>query len=97
LRETFAAGVGVFVITGAILTLQRLSSAPVPPLYVALLALKAVVGLWMFTLVRRLGSVGSSSTQGRWRQPEWQLAGAGVVVYALAIALRTIYEEALRP
>ena len=93
-RETLGAGVAVFVLTGTILAVQRLSSAPVPPSYAVLLAVKVALGVWMFVIARSLG------TRSESRPPRipvyWQLAGIGVVIYALAIALQAIYEGSIR-
>ena len=95
LRETFGAGVAVFVLTGTVLAFERLSSAPVPPTYPAVLAVKVTLGVWMFSLARKMGAVGPT-TPPPGVPLEWQLAGVGMVIYALAIALRAIYEGAIR-
>lgn len=95
LRETFGAGVAVFVLTGMVLAFQRLASAPVPPAYAAVLAVKIALGVWMFALARRMGTIGPDNTRGV--PMEWQLAGIGIAIYALAIALRSIYEDSIRP
>lgn len=97
LRETFGAGVAVFVLTGTVLAFQRLSSAPVPPTYPALLGVKIALGAWMFGLARRLGAAQTESQPRPRVAIEWQLAILGVAIYALAIALRAIYEDAIRP
>ena len=95
LREGVAAGVAVFLISGVILSVQRLGSAPLPLTYFVLLAVKALLGLWMFTLARRV-AVTSGGGLSAWRLPETRLLTAGVIVYALATTLRAIYENTVR-
>ncbi len=95
LREGVAAGVAVFLISGVILSVQRLGSAPLPPTYFFFLAVKALLGLWMFALARRVAMVNGGGVAG-WRLPEARLLLVGVVVYALAAALRAIYEDTVR-
>ena len=85
----------MFVLTGTMLTMQRLSSAPVPPSYAAVLAVKVGLGIWMFTLARK-PVFGAPSGSKPWIPVHWQLATIGIVIYALAIALRAIYESSLR-
>lgn len=94
-REVFAAGVAVFVVSGVILAFQRLSSAALPPSYVALLALKTLLGLGLFVLVRPGGSPRVAAGPW-WTRREAQVALLGAIIYALAIGLRNIYEETLR-
>lgn len=97
LRESLRSGIWVFVITGAILTMDRLSRTAMPPFYFGLLALKVTVGLWMFWTARSIGrraEVGLVSAW--WRQAEWKIVLGAVVVYGLAFGLRAIYEQTLR-
>jgi putative copper export protein len=91
LREALRVGIGVFLLTGVILAVQRLGSAPLPPMYVGLLAAKIVLGLRMFVLARHVGLERAP------RRPEREILLLGVVVYGIAVALRTIYEETIRP
>jgi putative copper export protein len=93
-REALRIGIGVFVLTGGIMTVERLGSAALPPTYFGVLAVKIGLGIWMFALARRIGSA-SLQTEW-WRRPEASVIGLGVVVYGLAIALKSIYEDALR-
>lgn len=89
-----SAGVAVFILTGALLAVQRLASAPLPISYPIVLVIKVGLGVWMFVLARRAGT---NASIGALRVPiPWQLAGIGVVIYGLAIALRAIYEDAIR-
>ncbi|MBI4213919.1 MAG: hypothetical protein HY534_06370 [Chloroflexi bacterium] len=96
LRETIGAGVAVFVLTGTILAVQRLASAPVPPSYPVVLAAKVGLAVWMFWLARKAG-LGATEALSPRVSINWQLAMIGILIYALAIALRAIYEGALRP
>ncbi len=97
-RQGLRAGIGVFVVSGALLAVERLGSAPLPPTYFALLLLKIALGIWMFAAARRIGlaqPVGSGWTAS-WARAEVRVIALGVVVYALAIALRSIYEGTVR-
>lgn len=91
-RDFVRSSIGVFVVTGTIMAMERLSTAQVPPLYFALLGVKVVLGLWMFTLARRLGS----GRVARGPRPEVLILALGVVVYALAMTLRIVHESVLR-
>lgn len=97
-REVLRTGVGVFIVTGAIMAIERLSSAPLPPAYFAILGAKVGLGFWMFALARQLGMRRSSisSTRVWWQRPEGKLLVLGVIVYSLAIALRSVYETTIR-
>jgi hypothetical protein len=97
LREALRAGIWVFLVSGAILTMDRLSRAAMPPSYFGLLALKVSVGLWMFWAARAIGMPsGGDPTLAWWHRVEWQIVLGGVVIYSLAFGLRSIYEQTLR-
>jgi hypothetical protein len=97
LREALRAGIWVFLVSGAILTMDRLSSAGVPPIYFGLLGLKVVLGLWMFSAARSIGaSTALSAETVWWHRKEWQIVLVSVAVYGLAFGLRAIYEQTLR-
>ena len=96
-RQALRVGIGVFVVTGALLAVERLGSAPLPPIYFALLVAKVALGIWMFMLARRIGITPSPMTAGGlWSRAETRVIALGVVVYAVALALRSIYENAVR-
>ena len=98
LRAALRPGIAIFVATGALMAVERLSSAPLPPLYFALLAVKIGLGLWMFSVARRIGIPGSTSGwRSWWERPERRIVVLGIAVYSLAMALRAIYESTLRP
>ena len=92
-REALRVGIGIFLLTGAILTVDRLGSVALSPLYLILLGLKVGLGIWMFWIARELGRPSQAEW---WRRAEWRILALGVVVYCLAFALRGIYEEAIR-
>lgn len=94
-RDALRVGIGVFVVTGAVMAVQRLSSATLPPLYFAVLVVKVGLGIWLFNLGRKIG-VDSAVPSAWWQRPEMHVVGVGAVIYGLAIVLRTIYESALR-
>jgi len=97
-RETLRVGIGVFVLTGALMAAQRFASATLPPLYFGLLVVKVSLGIWMFSIARRIGAVETPAAGSMaWlRSPEWQVVVLGVIIYGVAITLRTIYEAAIR-
>jgi putative copper export protein len=96
-REALRLGIGVFVASGAILAAERLGSAPLPPAYFAILVVKVALGVWMFALARQIGVVRPTSGRGGlWQRAEARVLALGVVIYALAGALRAIYESVIR-
>jgi len=97
-REALRIGIGVFVVSGALLAVERLGSAPLPPSYFAILIVKVALGIWMFAVARSIG-VTRSSTAARsaiWSRAEYRVLALGIVIYALAVALRSIYESVIR-
>ena len=94
LRDLLRPAIGVFVVTGTIMAADRLASAPLPPWYFGLLGMKVALGVWMFTLARGLGS--PRQPQVAWITGARGILLLGVVVYALALTLRSIYEATLR-
>ena len=97
-RQALRVGIGVFIVSGALLAVERLGSAPLPPVYFGLLVLKIALGIWMFALARHIGraQIDASGWTGVWARAETRVIALGVAVYALAIALRSIYESAIR-
>lgn len=97
LRDALRLGIGVFVVTGVIMALERLGSAPLPPTYLAVLGAKVALGLWMFVLARQVGTVVSDRDAAvSWWRPERKIIAMGVAVYALAMVLRAMYEDTIR-
>ena len=97
-REALRAGIGVFVVSGALLSVERLGSAALPPSYFAILALKIVLGIWMFAVARHIGAVQAhpKGPGALWTRPEYRVIALGGAIYALAIALRAMYESVIR-
>ena len=91
MREIVQTTLVVFLVSGAILTFERLSRGAAGSLYVGLLALKIVLAIAMFQVAFRFRrSVGARRVTGlRW------VAGLGVAILFLASALKWIYERAL--
>lgn len=94
-REALRVGIGVFVLSGAVLAVERLGSAPLPPTYFAILVVKVALGIWMFALARHIGAARTPGA-ARWTRPEARVLALGIAIYALAIALRAIYESVIR-
>jgi hypothetical protein len=90
-RDSLRIGVAVFILTGVIMAAERLGSAPLPPTYVAALALKIGLAAWMFAIARSLGRARGDADKLTQR-----LLVLGGLVYALALALRSMYEHAIR-
>jgi hypothetical protein len=81
----------VFLVTGGLLTFERLSTGAATTSYVLLLGLKLLLSLllyrWAFQLRREAG----------WNAGlERKLVGSGLVILLLAAVLKTIYESGLR-
>jgi uncharacterized membrane protein len=100
-REVVKLAILVFVVTGAILAVGRLSVPRVTTLYAAALALKIALSLLMFWLASRLGvrSGGISATSAKhqpwWLRPQYLILELGTVVYLLSEVLRMLYEQSL--
>jgi len=95
-REALRLGIGVFVVSGALLSVERLGSAALPPAYFAILIVKVALGIWMFALARQIGAPPAQSGGGLWSRAEYRVLALGVAIYGLAIAMRTIYEDVIR-
>lgn len=101
--RVLGAGIGVFLLTGGILTFQRLAEPQVNLTYVLILVLKVAVSLAAFTLVWKKGELFAGMRIGPARRfipgPFRSQAGfaiiLGSVAYLLAIILRRIVESEL--
>lgn len=91
MREIVQTGLIVFLISGAILTFERLSHRAVGSTYVALLAVKILLSVAMFQVAFRFRrATGDRRVLGlRW------VAGFGLAILFLASLLKSIYERAL--
>jgi hypothetical protein len=97
-RQALRLGIGVFVLSGALLAVERLGSAPLPPVYFGILVVKVALGIWMFFVARRIGAFPAPASQGiaLLARAEYRVLALGVAIYALALALRSIYEDVIR-
>jgi uncharacterized membrane protein len=91
MREIVQTSLIVFLVSGALLTFERLSRGAAGTTYVWLLVLKVVLALVMFQVGFRLrGARGIRRITGlRW------LAGLGIAIIVLASILKWVYERAL--
>lgn len=90
--------IGVLVLTGALIGLDRLSqSEVVSSLYVGVLALKVALAVGMFWLALRIARrrSGSGPAPGR-VSPQTVILTLGLVVYLLAEVLKILFEGGLR-
>jgi uncharacterized membrane protein len=91
-RELADASIVVFVVTGAILTFDRLSNSAATVTYLATLAAKVVLAVIMFALATRMRRV---SPGLRVSLTRWQV-GLGALVILLAALLKSLYENGLQ-
>jgi putative copper export protein len=99
-REVVKLAILVFVVTGAILAVDRLSVPRVTTIYAVVLALKIGLSIAMFWLAGRLGPkpgvVGSTSkNRPWWLRPQYLILELGTIVYLLSEILRLLYEQSL--
>ena len=92
-REIVQTALIVFLVSGAILTVERLSRGAAGAWYVALLGLKLLLAIAMFQLAFRFRR---ATGQRRVLGLQW-IGGLGVAILFLASALKWIYERALLP
>jgi putative copper export protein len=91
MREIVQTSLIVFLVSGALLTFERLSHNAAGSTYVLLLILKIALAVVMFQVGSRLrGARGDRRRRGL----RWQ-AGLGVSIVLLAVILKWIYERAL--
>jgi uncharacterized membrane protein len=92
-KEIVETSLVVFLVTGAILTFERLSRGAAGASYVAVLGIKILLAVAMFQLAFRFRrATGRARALGlRW------LSGLGVAILLLAALLKAIYERALLP
>ena len=97
------ASIVVFIVSGMLLTFDRLAGRGATPAYAIVLGLKVGLALWMFAIaqgLKRRGRSGPSS--GRFARLRWELGSPrlllwlGAVVVLLAAVLKALYEAALR-
>lgn len=99
-RDLVQLSVVTLLVTGVVLTFDRLQLEPAPN-YVVTLGVKIALAVWMFLLAqdlanrgrrriieRRLGAEGAASASQR--APTWLILGLGFVVLLLSDVLRVI-------
>ncbi|MCS6801042.1 MAG: hypothetical protein RMM58_04405 [Chloroflexota bacterium] len=91
-REVTATCILVVVVTGVIITVDRLTDPRVSIEYVVLLAIKLALVAFMYVVFRQLDD---RRAPRRWATPE-AILGAGVLVFLVTVVLRLVYEAALR-
>lgn len=104
-REVVRLAILVFVVSGAILAVTRLSQPRVSVAYAAVLALKVAVSVWMFWLAGRLASPApgkpvknpAEMSRPRWLRPQYLILELGALVYLLSLLLRVLFEQSLGP
>ena len=64
-RQAIRLAIVVFLVTGVILTFDRLSQPRISTLYVGVLGVKIALALWMFWLARRLERLQVTEEKGR--------------------------------
>jgi len=97
-REVVRLAILVFVITGAVLIFTRLSVPRVTTAYVAVLAVKIGLSLWMFWLASRVGRSRDDAVKPAWwRRPQYLILWLGTIIYFLSLLLRVLFEQSLGP
>ncbi|MFN8532635.1 MAG: hypothetical protein U0556_03725 [Dehalococcoidia bacterium] len=91
-REFTGTCVLTLVVTGVIITVDRLTDPRASLTYAMVLALKVALVAFMYAVYRQLDD---RRQPRRWASPETML-GAGVVVLFLTVLLRLVYDAALR-
>lgn len=93
----------VFIVSGVLLTFDRLSRQGATVAYGIVLAVKIGLALWMFAIAQRLNRRGAvAKPTGRLAALRWQLGSPrlllwlGAIVVLLAAVLKALYEAALR-
>ena len=93
MREIIQTTLVVFLVSGAILTFERLSRGAAGSLYVGLLGLKILLAIAMYQVAFRFHRAeGPRRILGlRW------VSGLGLLIVFLAATLKWVYERALLP
>lgn len=106
LRRDFArmvnGAMAVFIVSGVLLTFDRLSGRGATPAYAIVLAIKVALALWMFAIAQHLQRRGPApARRGRVASFWWRVSSPrtllwlGAVVVLLAALLKALYEGAL--
>jgi uncharacterized membrane protein len=91
-RELTQAAIAVVLLTGAVLTFDRLSQPHVVRPYVVVLAVKIVLSLLMVALAGALGRRRTLRRWPRWLSVPYLILALGLLVYLLAIVLQVLFD-----
>jgi uncharacterized membrane protein len=91
-QELTQAAIAVLLLTGAVLTFDRLSQPHVLRPYVVVLAVKIVLSLLMVALAGGLGRRRAARRGPRWLTVPYLILALGVLVYLLALALQVLFD-----
>lgn len=91
MREIVQTSLVVFLVSGAILTFERLSRGAAGTVYVGLLALKVLLAIAMYQVAFRFRRAAGARRVTGLRL----VAGLGMVILFLASALKWVYERAM--
>lgn len=91
-QELTQASIAVVLLTGAVLTFDRLSQPHVLRPYVVLLAVKIVLSVTMVLLAGGLGRRAAARRWPRWFSVPYVLLVLGLLVYLLAILLQVLFD-----
>lgn len=104
-QEVVSLAILIFVLTGVVLTVDRLTQPTVTVAYVLVLGVKIAFSLWMFWLAQQLrrhpgpAGVRGVTAQVRlgrdWLQSPNLLLALGLVVYLLAEVLKVLFERSI--
>ena len=90
-RDVVDAAIVALVVSGAVLTFDRIASAAASPAYVAVLGAKVALAVVTFYIATRLRRADPAR---RLPLARWQV-GLGALVILLAAVLKTLYESGL--
>lgn len=99
-REMVDVSVAVLIVTGLVLTFERIQSSEATIAWAGVLGIKVALAMWMFYIVwrrrRATGEpeAGNEGFASRLLGYNW-LLGIGLIVFMLATTLREIVENAL--
>ena len=91
-RDLTQACVAVVLLTGGVLTFDRLSQPHLERAYVIVLAVKIALALLMVALASRLGPRRRARARPRWLTAPYLIMVLGLLVYLLAIVLQVLFD-----
>ena len=91
-QELTQAAIAVVLLTGAVLTFDRLSQPHVLRLYVGVLAVKIALSLGMVALAGALGRRAGIRRRPRWLSAPYAILVLGLLVYLLAMLLQVLFD-----